>query len=77
MLKDAPSLGDDLTQWEHRFTHDIHGVILVTGSSHPVIDATLAKVKSIFHVGNHRASIVEVISVAGHTRPGDISGHEQ
>jgi hypothetical protein len=77
MLNDAPDLGDDVSLWEPSFTQDIHGVILVTGSSHPVIDKTVAKVKSFFDVGGSSASITEVVSIDGHTRPGDISGHEQ
>jgi hypothetical protein len=74
-LGDLDSKGHLL--WQRGFKQEIHGVILVTGSSHPMIDGALKKVKKIFHVGHGDASIVEVIEVEGHTRPGDISGHEQ
>jgi hypothetical protein len=77
MQADVDNLGDDLSKWDVRFTKDIHGVILVAGNSHPKIDETLAKVKAIFKVGGETATIEEVITLAGHTRPGDNSGHEQ
>ncbi|KAG4442509.1 hypothetical protein IFR05_002009 [Cadophora sp. M221] len=70
-------LNDDLSQWEPKFRDEsIHGVILVTGSSHPKLKEALQKVKKIFKVGEEGASITEVIQVEGHVRPGDIAGHE-
>jgi hypothetical protein len=78
MLADVPNLGDNLDNWDAEFKQDIHGVILVTGSSHPKIDETLAKVKAIFKVGDAtNATVTEVTQLDGHVRPGDISGHEQ
>lgn len=76
----APSkyLNDDLSKWEPEFRdEEIHGVILITGSSHPKLKDALAKVKRIFKVGQKGASITEVIHVEGHVRPGDVAGHEQ
>ncbi|KAK0118713.1 hypothetical protein ONS96_011801 [Cadophora gregata f. sp. sojae] len=70
-------LNDDLSQWEPEFRdEEIHGVILITGSSHPKLKETLSKVKSIFKVGRNGASITEVTHVEGHVRPGDVAGHE-
>lgn len=69
-------LNDDLTLWEPQFKEVIHGVILITGSSHPKIQETLDKVTKIFKVGHVEASIQEVTKVEGHVRPGDVHGHE-
>ncbi|CZT53304.1 related to Peroxidase 2 [Rhynchosporium secalis] len=70
-------LNDDLSQWEPKFRDEtIHGVIIVTGSSHPKLQKTLEKVKKVFKVGTKVASITEVTQVEGHVRPGDIAGHE-
>ncbi|KAH7348734.1 peroxidase TAP [Rhexocercosporidium sp. MPI-PUGE-AT-0058] len=70
-------LNDDLTLWEPKFRDEsIHGVILITGSSHPKLKEALDKVKKIFKVGEEGASITEVIQLEGHVRPGDIAGHE-
>ena len=71
-------LNDDLSVWEPEFRDvEIHGVILITGSSHPKLKDTLAKVKRIFKVGQKDASITEVTQVEGHVRRGDVHGHEQ
>ena len=71
-------LNDDLSKWEPKFRdEEIHGVILITGSSHPKLKDTLAKVNRIFKVGQKGASITEVTQVEGHVRPGDVHGHEQ
>jgi hypothetical protein len=71
-------LNDDLNEWEPEFKdEEIHGVILITGSSHPTIQGTLTKVKKIFKVDEIGASIREVTKVEGHVRPGDVHGHEQ
>ncbi|PVH81248.1 peroxidase TAP [Cadophora sp. DSE1049] len=81
-LTDVPGrrtkyLNDDLSVWEPDFRdEEIHGVILITGSSHPKLKDTLAKVKRIFNVGQKGASITEVTQVEGHVRPGDVAGHE-
>ncbi len=77
MLADATALGDDVTQWDTAFKTDIHGVILVTGNSSAKINATLDDIKAIFGVGTPKASIKEVLTLTGHTRPGEESGHEQ
>lgn len=71
-------LNDDLSQWEPKFRDEtIHGVFLITGSSHPKLKEALEKVKKVFKVGEEGASITEVTQVEGHVRPGDINGHEQ
>lgn len=78
MRADAGSLGDTVdshsqpAQWDAEFKQDIHGVILITGNSHPQIDTALTDVKNILG-----ATIQIVHQIEGHTRPGDISGHEQ
>jgi len=76
-LEDAEGLGDNLDFWKDPFLDEIHGVILVTGSSSPLIEKTLAEVLEIFHVGRDGTTIEPVYQVSGHTRPGDEDGHEQ
>ena len=58
--------------WDEHFLQDLHGVILISGDSHPTIDKKKAEVQLIF--GN---SIKEVITIRGDVRPGAESGHEQ
>jgi len=77
MVEDAPSLRDDLDKWKDAFMEEIHGVILVTGSSHPLLQSKLAEVLKIFKVGKPGTSIQPVYQVEGHVRPGDQSAHEQ
>ncbi|KAL2064067.1 hypothetical protein VTL71DRAFT_4561 [Oculimacula yallundae] len=70
-------LNDDLSQWEPEFRDEtIHGVIIITGSSHPKLKETLETVKGIFKADQEDGSIAEVTRVEGHVRPGDIAGHE-
>ncbi len=77
MLADAAALGDDVATWDPAFKKDIHAVILVTGNSSAKVSATLNDIKTLFGVGTPKASITEVLTRTGHTRPGDESGHEQ
>jgi len=70
-------LGDDLDKWKDAFMEEIHGVILVTGSSYQQLQAKLAEVLKIFKVGKPGTSIEPVYQVEGHVRPGDQSAHEQ
>lgn len=74
---DAQNLADNPDNWDPEFKTGVHGVILITGSNHRLIDAKLETVKGIFGVGGPNASITEVKKLEGHTRPGDESGHEQ
>ncbi|KAI0399119.1 Dyp-type peroxidase [Xylaria palmicola] len=72
MLKDAPELGDKTeVDWDPKFKKDIHGVIIVTANSKAILDATLAGIKVIF-----LATIIDVKTLFGHTRPGPEDGHE-
>jgi len=73
---DAANLADNVDNWDHEFKTGVHGVIFVTGSSHTLIDAKLAQIKTIFGVGTPGATITEAKTLAGHTRPGAESGHE-
>ena len=86
MLKGAKALGDQGTvksddsfdpDWLPAFKQDIHGLILVAGDSHHTVHEHLDKIKDIFHVGHHDASVHEVLRLVGDVRPGDESGHEQ
>lgn len=77
MLADASALGDDLDDWDHNFKKEIHGVIMVTANSEHVLERTFHDIKKIFRVGHRDATIAEVAFLAGHTRPGSESGHEQ
>lgn len=77
MLKDTPDLGDDLTLWDDKFKTEIHGVIVVCANSKLVLQNSLDKIKGIFRVDRRDATIEEVTLLAGHTRPGAESGHEQ
>ena len=52
-------------------------MILVTGDSHHTVGNKLAKIKKIFLVGEGHATVQEVISIVGDTRPGNESAHEQ
>ena len=82
---DSKALGDPGTtkgntftpNWDPAFLQDIHGVILVSGDSHPTVDNMLNKIKGIFGVGTPNASVKEVKSLVGDVRPGNESGHEQ
>jgi hypothetical protein len=74
---DAENLADTVDNWDPEFKAGLHGVISVTGSSHPLIDAKLAQVKAIFGVGTPAATITEAKTMTGHVRPGGESGHEQ
>lgn len=80
MVADAPELGDNLDDWDKRFkqkTQDIHGLILISGSSHPKLEETFKTLKKIFSIDEADAIIEEVIQISGHVRPGDLHGHEQ
>ncbi|KDR78229.1 hypothetical protein GALMADRAFT_65104 [Galerina marginata CBS 339.88] len=65
-----------IPDWEEPFKQEIHGVILLAGDSHATVDKKLAEIKHIFRVGEHSASIKEITSVRGDSRPGDQSAHE-
>ena len=82
---DAQNLGDKGTgtgptfvpDWEPAFLQDIHGLILVSGDSHDSVNKALWQAKEAFGVSTSKASIKEVTSITGDTRPGKESGHEQ
>lgn len=82
---DAQALGDPGTTtgstfvpaWEPVFLQNIHGIILVSGDSHPSVNKALAQAKQTFGVGTPKASIKEMTSISGDVRPGEESGHEQ
>ena len=77
MVEDAPNLRDDLDKYKDAFMEEIHGVILVTASSHSLLQSKLAELLQIFNVGKPGTSIEPVYQVEGHVRPGDVSAHEQ
>ncbi|KAF1965221.1 Dyp-type peroxidase [Bimuria novae-zelandiae CBS 107.79] len=64
--------------WDEAFlqqTHEIHGVLLVTGGSFDMVNDKLDAIKAIFTVDN-ASSIAEVATLAGDVRPGKEKGHE-
>ena len=86
MLADAKDLGDPGTMtpsgdlipdWFPAFKQDIHGVILISGDSHPTVEERLRDISKIFSVGAHNATIHEVTKIVGDVRPGDQKAHEQ
>lgn len=85
MLADAQNLGDlgstsssaFTPDWVPAFKQDIHGMILVSGDSHPSVAKKLREVERIFSVRTHRPIIHEVIRIVGDVRPGEEKGHEQ
>ncbi|MCJ1287576.1 hypothetical protein MMC26_006928 [Xylographa opegraphella] len=82
MLANAAALGDPGStspsgpDWIPAFKQHIHGMILVSGESPKTVHEKLAKVKDIFSVGRHDASIHEVKHIGGNVRPGKEKGHE-
>jgi len=70
-LGDPTQSGGKIPDWDEHFLQDLHGVILISGDSHPTILKKKAEVELIF--GN---SIKEVIAITGDVRPGAESGHE-
>ena len=83
MLANAATLGDpDSTSpsgpdWIPAFKQNIHGMFLVSGESYKTVHEKLAKVKDVFSVGSHDASIHKVHHIGGSVRPGKEKGHEQ
>lgn len=68
-----------MPDWEPAFlqeTHEIHGVLLVTGDCYDSVNSKLDEVKAIFTVEGTSA-IAEVLTLAGDVRPGKERGHEQ
>lgn len=84
MLAGAQALGDPgkstsgtfAPNWDPAFTHDIHGLITVTGDCHATVDEKLSQVKKVFFVGAPNATIHSVKQTVGDVRPGKESGHE-
>ncbi|KAH9941342.1 peroxidase TAP [Amylocystis lapponica] len=83
-LADAANLGDQGTttngvfspNWIPAFKNLVHGVILVSGDSHPTVEETLCTVEAILGVGRIDATIHEVLRIVGDVRPGAQKGHE-
>ena len=85
MLAGAQALGDPpkspsgtfAPNWDPAFTHEIHGLITVTGDCHATVDEKLAQIKKVFSFGAPNATIHQVKQTVGDVRPGKESGHEQ
>lgn len=85
MLADAKDLGDQgstssgafTPDWIPAFKQDIHGMLLISGDSHPSVDKRLREIERIFAVRTHNPIIHEVTRIVGDVRPGEEKGHEQ
>ncbi len=85
-LDDAEKLGDPgittttnefSPNWDPAFKKPIHGLILVAGDTQVTVNSKISQIEVILRVGEHDATIHEVLRIVGDVRPPPEDGHEQ